>query len=146
MSLDEMVADVTAWEEAVEEAVGAPYRARWFRPPYMDGFEDGAGARSVRRALAALGYSTALWGVETYYALEAPSGPQVAGSDPGAEDVARHVLDSVRPGSIVLLHFSERDVGALPAIIDGLRARGLEPVGLSELFERQAAASEGAQG
>ena len=43
------------------------------------------------------------------------------------------------PGSIVLLHFAPLDVAALPAIIDGLRAKGLEPVTLTELIEAQTA-------
>ena len=144
MSPAEVQEEVVAWEEAVAEAVGAPYRARWFRPPYGDGFADGTGPRATREALAELGYSTALWDVETYFALSSPSGPQAGGAEPTADDVARHVLSTAGPGSVVLLHFGPLDVGALPTIIDGLRARGLEPVTMTGLIERQAALEDGA--
>ena len=57
--------------------------------------------------------------------------------------IARRVLDRVRGGSIVLLHDGANGdptadrtvlVRALPAILDGLAARGLEPVGLDQLL------------
>jgi peptidoglycan/xylan/chitin deacetylase (PgdA/CDA1 family) len=59
--------------------------------------------------------------------------------------VAARVLARVRPGSIVLLHDSidghltaNRSVllTALPLILDGLRARGLQPVRLDQLLGR----------
>ena len=57
--------------------------------------------------------------------------------------VASRVLESAKPGSIILLHDgldgvigADRSVvvEALPAIIEGLRARGLEPVTLDKLL------------
>ncbi len=57
--------------------------------------------------------------------------------------VAQRVLDKVRPGSIILLHDgldgkigADRSVivRALPAIIQGLQARGLQPVTLDKLL------------
>ncbi|MET8249528.1 hypothetical protein ABZV31_37295 [Streptomyces sp. NPDC005202] len=49
-------------------------------------------------------------------------------SMPGADAVARIVLDQVAPGSIVLLHDGGGDrsqtVAALPAVIKGLLERG----------------------
>lgn len=57
--------------------------------------------------------------------------------------VARGILDHVKPGSIVLLHdgldgtvTADRTVllEALPLILDGLRAKGLQPVRLDELL------------
>ena len=59
--------------------------------------------------------------------------------------VARKILDQVRPGSIILLHdgldgtvTADRSVllSALPIILDGLKAKGLEPVRLDELLGR----------
>jgi peptidoglycan/xylan/chitin deacetylase (PgdA/CDA1 family) len=56
-------------------------------------------------------------------------------TDPGAPAVQRRVLDAVRAGSVVSLHFGHPGtVAALPAILDGLRGRGLHPVTTSELF------------
>jgi peptidoglycan/xylan/chitin deacetylase (PgdA/CDA1 family) len=57
--------------------------------------------------------------------------------------VAKRVLDKARPGSIILLHDGiDGNIGAdrsvilqaLPVILDGLKARGLEPVTLDKLL------------
>ena len=62
-----------------------------------------------------------------------------------ADLVARRVLKKVRPGSIILLHdgldgdvTTDRNVvvRALPKILDGLFARGLQPVRLDQLLAR----------
>jgi peptidoglycan/xylan/chitin deacetylase (PgdA/CDA1 family) len=60
-----------------------------------------------------------------------------------AETITRRVLDKVRPGSIIDLHDgldgninADRSVlvRALPLILDGLQARGLQPVRLDQLL------------
>ncbi|MFI7340295.1 polysaccharide deacetylase family protein [Streptomyces sp. NPDC050085] len=49
--------------------------------------------------------------------------------------ITRRVLDGAAPGGIILLHdIYPGTVPAVPAIIDGLRARGLTPVTVSQLF------------
>jgi peptidoglycan/xylan/chitin deacetylase (PgdA/CDA1 family) len=70
----------------------------------------------------------------------------VSAGDWSADDgavVARKILEQVRPGSIILLHdgidgtvTADRSVliAALPIILDGLRAKGLQPVRLDELL------------
>jgi peptidoglycan/xylan/chitin deacetylase (PgdA/CDA1 family) len=56
--------------------------------------------------------------------------------DPGATAVRDRTLRDVRPGSIVSLHFGHRGtVLALPAILAGLRSKGLEAVTLSTLLQ-----------
>lgn len=56
-------------------------------------------------------------------------------TDPGPAAVTRTVLDAVRPGSVVSMHFGHPGtVAALPAILDGLHRRGLRAVTTSELF------------
>lgn len=56
-------------------------------------------------------------------------------TDPGADAVRGAVLDRVRPGSVVSLHFGHAGTrDALPAILDGLRGRGLRAVTASELM------------
>ncbi|MFF4407069.1 polysaccharide deacetylase family protein [Streptomyces sp. NPDC001404] len=58
-------------------------------------------------------------------------------TDPGAEAVRRTVLNAVRPGSVVSLHFGHPGtVAALPAILDGLHRRGLRAVTTTELLTR----------
>jgi peptidoglycan/xylan/chitin deacetylase (PgdA/CDA1 family) len=56
--------------------------------------------------------------------------------DPNATTVRRAVLDTVKPGSIVSLHLGHPvTIEALPAILTGLAAKGLQPVTLTELLE-----------
>jgi peptidoglycan/xylan/chitin deacetylase (PgdA/CDA1 family) len=59
------------------------------------------------------------------------------------DQVARRVLEKVKPGSIILLHDGiDGNIGAdrgvilkaLPIILDGLRERGLTPVTLDKLL------------
>jgi peptidoglycan/xylan/chitin deacetylase (PgdA/CDA1 family) len=59
-------------------------------------------------------------------------------TQPGAAEIARRVLDGAHPGAIVLLHDGspngdqsrQQTVAALPAILEGLRARGYRFVSL----------------
>jgi len=56
---------------------------------------------------------------------------------PGPDVVAQRVLDHVKPGSIVSLHFGYAGtVTALPKILDGLAQRQLTPVTTSQLLNR----------
>ena len=64
-------------------------------------------------------------------------------TDTDGARVAQHILDHVKPGSIILLHdgldgnvHADRSVlrVALPLILDGLAARGLRPVTLDQLL------------
>lgn len=62
--------------------------------------------------------------------------------DADPERVARRVLRRIRPGDIVLFHDGHQTPGAhrrsganaLPLVLEGLRARGLEPVTVQELL------------
>jgi peptidoglycan/xylan/chitin deacetylase (PgdA/CDA1 family) len=54
---------------------------------------------------------------------------------PTAEDIQATVLANARGGSIVVMHLGGyRTLAALPAILDGLAARGLRPVTLTEML------------
>lgn len=89
----------------------------FWRPPY--------GERSSTAEAAAGGVGirwTVLWSID----------PQ-DWERPGSSAIATHVLDRARPGSIILLHVLSDTAAALDRIITGLRARGLQPVGLDEL-------------
>lgn len=56
-------------------------------------------------------------------------------TSPGPDQVARTVLDDVRPGSVVSLHFGYRDtVAALPVVLEELGRRGLRAVTTTELL------------
>ncbi len=91
---------------------------RLFRPP------GGSTSPALVRAAAALGQRIVLWSVDP------------ADWSPGrsAKAIARRVLSAVQPGSIVILHDGGGDrsatLAALPAIIRGIRKRGLHLVTL----------------
>ena len=84
-----------------------------FRPP------GGSVSPNVVRAAAAAGDRVVLWSVD-------PTDWQPGTS---AAQIARRVLSSVKPGSIVILHDGGGDrsatLAALPRIVKGIRARGL---------------------
>lgn len=120
--------ELNRWEDAVEEALGYAYKTPFFRPPGMDGFTSTQSSQAQRlmEIIGEKGMFTILWDVELVYALRNEV------STP--ERITQHVLDNARGGSIVLLHFTENDIAALPAILTGLRERGLEPCSLRELL------------
>lgn len=99
---------------------------RFYRPPH------GQRTPFVSLAVHDRGMSTVTWSV---------SAGDWATDNPAL--VASRVLRRVRPGSIILLHdgldgriTADRSVvvAALPRILDGLKARGLEPVRLDDLL------------
>ena len=107
-----------------ERATGAWWRlARvapmpFYRPPYgaYDGDSlAGIGAAGFRDVI--------LWDVD----------PQ-DWRRPGAGAIAARATGPARSGSIILLHALPQTADALPAILDGLRARGLRSVTLTELL------------
>jgi peptidoglycan/xylan/chitin deacetylase (PgdA/CDA1 family) len=106
--------------EAVERVTGrAP---ECFRPPY------GSQSPEVLAALSALPATLALWDLDSR-----------DWARPGPERIAATVLEGARPGSVVLMHEGGGDrrqtVLALPAIVEGLSARGLELVTVGELMQ-----------
>lgn len=73
--------------------------------------------------------------VHVTWDVEPESFPEVDGD---AGRISEHVLERTRPGSIILLHVMYRSRAesrrAVPAIVDGLRARGYRFVTVSELM------------
>ena len=94
-------------------------RPRLFRPP------GGSVSTTVTAAAEALGQRVVLWSVDP------------ADWQPGirARQIVRRVLQAVRPGSIVILHDGGGDrsatIAALPAIVRGIRHRGLRLVAIA---------------
>lgn len=99
---------------------------RFFRPPW------GVQTPFLNAAVHRAGMQTVMWDVEVAdWDVRDPA------------ELAERVLRRVRPGSIILLHDGEEglpgadratQVRALPAILEGLRARGLTSVRLDELL------------
>jgi peptidoglycan-N-acetylglucosamine deacetylase len=107
--------EVELAQQAIDDAGGT---ARLFRPP--GGSFTEATTEMVRRH----GMRTVLWTVD----------PNDWRHGRSAGAIASSVLSHVRPGSIVVLHDGGGNVAntlaALPAIIRGIRARGLHLVAL----------------
>lgn len=116
------------WQESVNKTLGFEYHTYFFRPPGMDGFTSAESNQTKRlqAIVAEKGMFPILWDVELVYALRNEAATPAR--------ITSHVLDNARGGSIVLLHFTPNDITALPDILSGLRARGLEPCSLSELL------------
>jgi peptidoglycan-N-acetylglucosamine deacetylase len=91
-----------------------------FRPPY------GKRLIGLPWYLSRTGRPTILWSLE----------PDTWHSD--AEDMVRHVLENVRPGSIILLHVEmaarDQERAALVELLPRLRERGYRFVTISELL------------
>jgi len=93
--------------------------APFYRPPY------GAYGAGLRAAAADEGYRyIVLWDVDT----NDWKGP------PAASVITQRAVGGARKGSIILMHTKPNTAAAFPAILRGLTAKGLRPVGLSELF------------
>ena len=102
------------------EFLGGP-RPRLFRPPY------GSFNATTFRELHRLRLLMILWSVDTSdYTL------------PGVGAIVHSALAGAKPGAIILMHDGGGDrsqtIAALPAIVKGLRKRGLRPVTIPQLL------------
>lgn len=122
VELTGLPADRVRWEVAtaaqvIEQVTGET--PVWVRP------RGGRADASARAVIRSLGMAEALWDA---------SASDTTPSPPARAIVAR-VLAEARPGSIVVLHETNREtVAALPFIIRGLRERGFRLVTLREMF------------
>lgn len=98
-----------------------PYTMRMMRPPGgAGGFVNGGDPR-IMNVVTALGYSMVMWSIDS-------------NGTAGNASYTAKILADARNGSIVLSHFTTFSVDNFPALIDGLRARKLEPTNVSSLF------------
>lgn len=116
LSPSDVDGEIKAGAAAIKAATGE--NPRWMRPPY------GATNGTVEAAAKANGQAQALWSVDT-----------VDWKDRNSEHVFEAAVNGAQPGSIVLMHdIHTTTVGAADCVIDGLRAKGLEPVSLDRLI------------
>jgi peptidoglycan/xylan/chitin deacetylase (PgdA/CDA1 family) len=118
LSREERLDQLARAEAAIVAASGVGARP-WFRPPFGD--EDA----SVRADVGSAGYRyEVMWTIDSL---------GWKGLDPAA--ITQRCLDAAAPGTIYLLHVGAQsaDALALQGIIDGLRARGLGFVSLTDL-------------
>jgi peptidoglycan-N-acetylglucosamine deacetylase len=124
-----MMATLSAHEQYEElfnqmaqiEVIGGK-RPRLFRPPY------GSFDATTFKELHHLRLLMVLWSVDTSdYTL------------PGVSAIVHTALAGAKPGAIILMHDGggnrEETIAALPAIVRGLRERGLHPVTVPQLLE-----------
>jgi peptidoglycan/xylan/chitin deacetylase (PgdA/CDA1 family) len=113
------------------EAAIAPYCSQnlrpFFRPP------NGGYDADVLAAVGRAGYRyTVTWDVDTIDWRPIKNDPP----GPTADQIVAKVLDNAQGGSIVLMHLGGYEtLGALPRIVDGLRADGYDLVSLDELMD-----------
>lgn len=113
---DQVSREIDAGNAAIKKATGQS--TRWVRPPY------GATNPTVDQVTRDKGVSQALWDVDT-----------VDWKDRNSEHVCSSAVQGARAGSIVLMHdIHPTTVDAADCVIDGLRAKGLEPVSLDRLL------------
>jgi peptidoglycan/xylan/chitin deacetylase (PgdA/CDA1 family) len=100
------------------DRIGGATSAPFYRPPYGD---YGPGLRAAARRT---GYRyVVMWDVDTN-----------DWRGPSASAITQRAVGGARRGSIILMHTKPNSAAAMAGIIRGLRAKGLEPVGLGELF------------
>jgi peptidoglycan/xylan/chitin deacetylase (PgdA/CDA1 family) len=123
----EIRAEVRGAEEDIRAVTGGDPRP-FFRFPFGD-----RDARTIA-AVNDLGYLAVRWTVDTLGWQGTSGGRSVA-------EVTQRVLDTARPGQIVLMHVgshptdgSTLDADALPDVISGLRAEGYRFVTLDALL------------
>lgn len=113
---DQVSQEIDAGNAAIKKATGQG--TRWVRPPY------GATNATVDQVTRDKGVSQALWDVDT-----------VDWKDRNSEHVCSSAVQGARAGSIVLMHdIHPTTVDAADCVINGLRAKGLEPVSLDRLL------------
>ena len=116
LSYEQVSQEIDAGNAAIKKATGQS--TRWVRPPY------GATNATVDQVTRDKGASQALWDVDT-----------VDWKDRNSEHVCSSAVQGARAGSIVLMHdIHPTTVDAADCVIDGLRAKGLEPVSLDRLL------------
>ena len=116
LSYEQVSQEIDAGNAAIKKATGQS--TRWVRPPY------GATNATVDQVTRDKGVSQALWDVDT-----------VDWKDRNSEHVCSSAVQGARAGSIVLMHdIHPTTVDAADCVIDGLRAKGLEPVSLDRLL------------
>ena len=122
LSTRKMVSEIERTGAIIRKQIG--FVPKLIRPPYGEITEP-----QLKWAISQ-GYTVVNWNVDSldWRQLQAP-------------EIIRNVTEAVRPGSIILLHAGggvgqdlSGTVEALPRLIDWLRAKGYEPVALTEML------------
>lgn len=107
--------------QAIHDILGANACVWLWRPPYGD-------------------YNRAVLAMATSYGLTTVTWDDSSDDwdRPGVQTIIQNVLSQAHPGAIILMHdgpsFREQTAAAIPGILAGLRARGLNPVTVPQLL------------
>lgn len=118
----QVISELAQTEALISAAAGRPVPMRYFRFPYGDRNQD------LRNWIAQQGYQSVFWDVDA----------QGWRNTITATEVISFVLNTARPGSIVLMHCNAvADQAALLPVISGLQAQGYQLGTLSEVAEEK---------
>jgi len=118
LTQDQMMQEVTGTEDTIFSIIGK--RPAIIRPPY------GSVSQEELDTLNASGCKVVIWSIDT-----------LDWSQKESSNIAKNVLDNARNGDIILMHSNgdkQATAGALPEIIDGLKAKGFTIVTLDKLL------------
>jgi peptidoglycan/xylan/chitin deacetylase (PgdA/CDA1 family) len=118
MTATQAFAEVNLCAQTIKKLTGSI--GTWFRPS-----QTVHATATIQAQATKVGYPTCL-----SYDLDS-----LDYTDPGSAAVVHNTLSVVRNGSIVSLHFGHQGtVTAMPALLDGLRQKGLRAVTMTELM------------
>lgn len=127
MSQTQITREIETWQSKIDSILKRHYETAWFRPPFMAGFVGHTQTAEVVTKIAKeKDMKIALWNIDPFSGISEKA---------DAEGVTNYIVSHASQGSVILLHFTPEHMLALPNIIDGLRAKGLEPVTMSELMQ-----------
>jgi len=113
-------AEILGCEEILKSIIGQSVTTKPFLRP-----SGGVYDQRVANIAADLGFRLFLWSIDLR--------DWQAGTDPNW--LSSSIVSTATAGDIILLHFGRHStIEAFQAILDGLRNKGLKPVGLSELM------------
>ena len=122
MGAEDLRREITSCEEALASITDAPVRL--VRPP------EGEMNEAVRLVAGELDYRIILWDVDTRDWAHTPP-----------EAISKHILDTIRPGDIILMHdfigYDSPTPEALRMVIPALLERGYHFVTVGELVDGQ---------
>lgn len=116
LSVTGMVEEMGASQNSLDKALGRHVPYKFFRPP------GGAMSWNMVEALKQTNQRGVIWSLSS----------EGTGTGNASTYVTNRILSQAKGGHITLHHFIEPDVSALKKIIEGLKAKGLTPVTLSE--------------
>lgn len=131
---DEARNEILEWEKNAADILGQEYveRMKHDFPFIRLPGGSGNGSERVLKLVSELGYIPVGWNIETYYSVLRHHNLKTEETASIADEILDHVLNKVKGGSIVLLHFNPYDTAKLDELIAAIKEKGLAMHLLSE--------------